>query len=184
MACLKAICTNCAENRNVVLLGDFNAKAFNSSTKILPNSSDKDDAFNKFLSDSGLISLCNSPNTRHIVYTYTKSRSTIDHILVEKPFLVKCTNFRTLPEKDIVTSDHLPLIVNIELSEPYNSFDTEYMPGNIAWNKCTQSNLQDYAVLLEKNLTNIQNHNDVTPNYLSNFSVDTIKNLQKLIYRR
>ena len=61
LACLKAIHSNFAKSWDVVLFGDFNAKTFNANVKVLTSSGAQDNTFNQFfLSDSGLVSLCNN----------------------------------------------------------------------------------------------------------------------------
>ena len=83
-------------------------------------------------------------------YTFIPNKTTIDHVLIEKSSANLNTSFKILNKRDVVTSDHLPILFAIAFT-PFIPTESQSRMC-IAWNQCTQQNISVYQSHIENNI--------------------------------
>jgi len=122
---------------HVIIAGDFNPKLHQEYENTCGNVINTKYAhFSRSIHNYGLVSVQSMFNIP-VNYTFTPTQNTLDYFLVDYTFSKYIQYFHIVPEWEILSSDHLPLLVTCKL---------EYLCHNvvrqnkqiIAWDKWTQ----------------------------------------------
>ena len=173
---LEAITHTCSLKGKVLILGDFNARLRAIGKMHDDVTSDKSSSLQQFMANNRLIALHHSDQE----FTYVRNRSKLDHILIEQTLINKIEQYKTLPEKDVFTSDHLPLIasLNVTKQKQVNLTDRKC----IAWDKCNACELNSFENTLSQYLSSLTFTSKMDPNQLSDFIVSsTLKSAENCL---
>ena len=89
-----------------VLCGDFNVRPYTNSLLVFEEDTDPRRRLRNLVTANGI------PTTRSPHYPYRDTEPFADYIFVSPPPSISCVKFMVL--EDVVVSDHLPLVVEIE----------------------------------------------------------------------
>lgn len=164
---------------NVITAGDFNAQYSHSGNV---QDTPKSKVLTQFVNDNSLVSVQKVQNYDN-GYTFVPTKATLDYIFVESSFVEKVKSFLIVKECEILTSDHLPLIVSFETERVIN-FN---LPSRVctAWHKCNENDLIRYQNAITENLSSIlENDNEYyDPDLLNSLIVDAVHRAETLLPR-
>lgn len=164
---------------NVITAGDFNAQySHNGNAQGNPKSK----VLTQFVNDNNLVSAQQVVNYEN-GYTFVPTKATIDYIFVESSFGEKVKSFLIVNECEILTSDHLPLIMSFETEHIINIKLSSRVCT--AWHKCNENDLIRYQNAITENLSGIlENNNEYyDPDLLNSLIVDAVHRAETLLPR-
>ena len=137
--------------QHIILGGDWNAD--------LNRNDGRTKLFKDFMSQENLFNPLEL-EIANVQYTFSRPReggghpitSTIDHFLISQNLIkaVNCYEARTLYNN---CSDHVPLIMSLDIDIEYHkTYEREYKPS-VAWHRCNDNNLEYYQCKLNQNLS-------------------------------
>ena len=134
--------------QNVVLGGDFNADMARNNFQSV--------ALNSFVSNENLF-LCLNSNIANVPYTRDQNQttSTIDHFIVSNNLSSKLCKYETLFIHNNF-SDHLPLLIEMELELVYIEIPKVNLSSKTKWNECSEKNIEDYKLKIESDLLSVE----------------------------
>ena len=111
-------------------------------------------------------------------FTFVPAKTLIDHVLVEEVIVQNIQNVKILPETEVITSDHLPILASFKLQ---TGVDKKSEPkSNVAWHKCSEHQLNEYCLILEHELSlHLQNGDIHTPEYINQTVVNAIRKAEQ-----
>ena len=157
---------------NLVLGGDFNAKISSHAE----NGYSKTAMLSNFIDRNTLTSL-QQLYGMSAWFTYTPNKTSIDHRIVENAYKHLYTSFSILDEREIMTSDHLPLLFSVKK----NSFTPSIISPRktIDWQKCNDHHISAYKSEIDRGATKIlceENNIEFTPDFVNKEIVNIILN--------
>ena len=161
---------------DVIIAGDFNGRILPDPIRNQPVSV-KSKILTEFIKTSNLISVQSvygSPES----YTFIPNKTTIDHIFVEKSLIELIDSFTIVDEKDIVSSDHRPMLFSITSKLVTSSYIQP--PSRIAWNRCSPIDTSHYNMQVDRQVQESICYQVTTetpvlrPNYIHELLTDII----------
>jgi len=153
---------------DVLIGGDFNGHIFTEGVPNSQHSTSKSAMLTEFVNRNNLAPMHTSID-RLSNYTFIPNKTTLDYILMEKSSVHLTISFNIVNERDILTSDHLPIVAR--LATPLR-LTNEAKPRRtcIAWNKCTQTHIAQYNYDVERRVTDLLTQTeatDLTPDFIN-----------------
>lgn len=175
---LESIMTHYSQIGCVIAAGDYNGQYLHGSK----SGNVKSQLLTRLIDSNNLISLqyaMNKPDK----YTYVTTETSIDHVITGYSFSRNVRTFDIIDTADVLTSDHLPILVSFEAQCRYANAPPPRQ--TLAWNKCTDEHITLYQTVLEQELNCILNTNcdKCQPDLLNAIIVNAIKNASCCIPR-
>ena len=163
---------------NVIAGGDFKGqymyddRPYNTKSKLLT----------RLIDDNNLCSV-QYVFKRYTDYTFVPTTTSLDHVIVDGNLARSVQSFKVTDHSDILTSDHLPVTVTLEIAGTYSQSPPPRY--NTAWNKCTDEHIQRYQISLEKELNCITSIDSYywDPEFLNSVIVKALHTAEKEIPR-
>ena len=103
-------------------------------------------------------------------FTFTPTQTTVDHILFERITIPTFKSYRVIPSNDIVTSDHLPLIFQMNMASSNEPTTYPTANKNINWQKCNALHLHNFQQEVDTFVTSLSHKHsldDLDPEILN-----------------
>jgi len=159
----------------VILGGDFNGQLVYGNEK---PSNQKSKLLSKF--DNSLHSLHHVFRSK--AFTFTPTQTTVDHILVERSAIPTFKSYCVIPSNDIVTSDHLPLVFQMNMASSNEPITSPTANKNINWKKCSALHLHNFQQKVNTFVTSLchkHSLDDLDPEILNSAIINCFREAEK-----
>ena len=163
---------------NVIAAGDFNGQYKYDDS---PHNT-KSTLLTKLIDDNNLCS-AQYLFKRYDDYTFVPTKTSLDHVIVDCNISRYIRSFKVADYRDILTSDHLPITVTLDITGEYSQITAPRF--TTAWHKCTGEHINRYQKTLENELNCIINtdSNDCDPEFLNSVIVKALHAAEREIPR-